>query len=149
MSQQHASLRYIAVYKFIKAAGLLIVALVAFRFVHTPWLDETADWVAHLPIAIGHGILIHWMDELLDVSPSKFTMIGIAASVYGVLFLTEGIGLWRGLRWAEYLTVFATASLIPFEAWEIFHRFGWIKVLALIVNVAIVIYLWRLVRRER
>jgi uncharacterized membrane protein (DUF2068 family) len=149
MSQQHASLRYIAVYKFIKAAGLLFVALVAFRFVQTPFLDNAAEWIRHQPIAIGHAVILRWVDDLLNLQPHNFEMIGVAASVYGALFLTEGIGLWRGLRWAEYLTVFATASLIPFEAWEIFHRFGWIKVLALILNVAIVIYLWRLVRRER
>lgn len=145
----HPALRYIAIYKFLKALGLLLLASAAFGFVHTPWLEQAADWVAHLPLQSGHGFLIHWMDELLGLGPRNFVLIGSAACVYAALFATEGWGLWRSKRWAEYLTVFATASLIPFEAWEIFHRFGWLKVLALVVNVAIVIYLWRIVRREK
>jgi uncharacterized membrane protein (DUF2068 family) len=145
----HATLRYIAVYKLLKAIGLMLVAAVAFGFVHTPWLERVAVWVAELPIRSGHGILIRWVNGLLDLSPSRFELIGIGACLYAGVFAVEGWGLWRGKRWAEYLTVFATASLIPFEAWEIYHRFGWLKVAALVLNVAIVVYLWRLVRRER
>jgi uncharacterized membrane protein (DUF2068 family) len=148
-SSNHAALRYIAVYKFLKAIGLFVVACVAFGFVHTPWLEAVGHWIEHLPLQSGHGILVRWIEELLGVGPRRFILIGTAASVYGALFATEGWGLWTGKRWAEYLTVFATASLIPFEAYEIFHRFGWLKVLALVVNVAIVMYLWRLVRREK
>ena len=143
----HPALRYIAVYKFLKALGLLLLATVAFGFVHTPWLEQAARWVAELPIRTGHDFLIHGMDQLLDLSPRKFQLIGIGACLYASLFTVEGWGLWRGKRWAEYLTVFATASLIPFEVWEIFHRFTWLKIAALVVNIAIVIYLWRIARR--
>lgn len=142
-----AALRAIAVYKFLKGLGLLLLAVVAFRLVHTPSLQRLADWIERLPIRSGHGIVIRWLNDLLGLTPHKFELIGIGAGVYAALFLVEGWGLWRRKRWAEYLTVVATASLIPFEVWEIFHRFTWLKVAALTVNVAIVIYLWRLVRR--
>jgi uncharacterized membrane protein (DUF2068 family) len=45
--------------------------------------------------------------------------------------------------------VIATASLIPLEAWEIARHFTWLKVGALVLNVAIVVYLIVLLRRER
>lgn len=147
--QTHAALRWIAVFKFAKALGLFVVAIVAFGLVHTPWLEQLAYWLMHLPLQAGHRFLVPWAEQLLDLSPKRFELIGGAALVYGSVFAVEGWGLWTGRRWAEYLTVFATASLIPFEAWEIWHHFGWLKVVALGVNVAIVIYLWRLVRRER
>jgi len=145
----HATLRWIAAFKFAKALGLLVVAVVAFGLVHTPWLDRLADWLMHLPLQSGRIFLTRWVEQLLDLSPHRFELIGGAALAYGSVFAVEGWGLWTGRRWAEYLTVFATASLIPFEAWEIWHRFGWLKVLALGINVVIVVYLWRLVRRER
>jgi uncharacterized membrane protein (DUF2068 family) len=145
--QTHAALRWIAVYKFAKALGLLIVAVVAFGLVHTPRLESLANWLLHLPLQAGHNILACWVEQLLDLSPRHFELIGGAALIYGSVFTVEGWGLWTGRRWAEYLTVFATASLIPFEAWEIWHHFGWLKVTALAVNVVIVVYLWRLVRR--
>jgi uncharacterized membrane protein (DUF2068 family) len=145
----HEALRVIAVYKFIKAAGLVLVALVAFGFLHTPWLDATADWIEHLPIATGHGYLVRWTEALTDFSARKFLVIGIAASAYATLFAVEGWGLWTGKRWAEYLTIVATASLIPLELWEMWRRPTTLKAIAVVVNVAIVVYLWRLVQRNR
>lgn len=145
--QKHAALRYIAVYKFLKALGLLLVAVVVFGFVHTPWLEAAAKWVEELPIRSGHGILIRWTEQLLGLSPQRFEIIGIGACIYATLFAVEGWGLWRGKRWAEYLTVFATASLIPFEVWELARHVTPLKIAAIAVNVAIVVYLWRVVRR--
>jgi uncharacterized membrane protein (DUF2068 family) len=143
----HPALRFIAVYKLSKALGLLLLATVAFGFVHTPWLEHAARWVEELPIRSGHAFVMHWMDQLLGLSPRKFQLIGTGACIYAALFVVEGLGLWRGKRWAEYLTVFATTSLIPFEVWEIFHHLTWLKIGALAVNIAIVIYLWRIARR--
>jgi uncharacterized membrane protein (DUF2068 family) len=141
------ALRAIAIYKFAKGVALLVLAVVAFHLVRTPSLDQFANWVEQLPLRGGHGIVLGWIDALLGLTPRKFELIGIGASIYAALFLVEGWGLWRRKRWAEYLTVFATASLIPFEAWEIHHHFTWLKVFALALNIAIVIYLWRIVRR--
>lgn len=146
IQQKHAALRYIAAYKFLKAVGLFLVAVVLLGFVHTPWLEAAATWVQDLPIRTGHSLLIHWMDELLGMNPRRFEVIGVGACVYATLFLVEGSGLWMGKRWAEYLTVFATASLIPFEVWELLHHVTPLKIGAIVLNVAIVIYLWRIVR---
>lgn len=146
-AHNEAALRIIAIYKFAKGFALLLVAVVAFRLIHTPSLEHLATWIEQLPIRSGHGIVIRWVNDLLGLTPRKFELIGIGASLYAALFLVEGWGLWQRKRWAEYLTVFATASLIPFEVWEIFHRFTWLKVAAFALNAAIVIYLWRLVRR--
>jgi uncharacterized membrane protein (DUF2068 family) len=65
------------------------------------------------------------------------------------LFAIEGWGLWREKRWAEYLTVIVTASLIPLEIWEIIRHLTWLKVAALALNIAIVLYLLHLLRRRR
>lgn len=147
IQQKHPALRYIAAYKFLKALGLFLVAIVVLGFVHTPWLEAAASWVQDLPLRTGHSLLMHWMAELLGMNPHRFEVIGIGASVYAILFLVEGGGLWFGKRWAEYLTVFATASLIPFEIWELVRHVTPLKIGAIVLNAAIVIYLWRIVRR--
>ena len=47
----------------------------------------------------------------------------IAVTVaYTLVVLVEGIGLWMRKTWAEWLTVIFTASLIPFELWELIKR---------------------------
>jgi len=52
-------------------------------------------------------------------SPHRIELLAAAVFAYAALFATEGVGLWLQKRWAEYLTVIATTSFIPFEIWEI------------------------------
>ena len=90
--QGHPALRYIAAYKFLKALGLLLVAVMAFGFVHTPWLESTANWIAELPLRAGHGVFIRWMNQLLDFGPHRFVAIGVGACIYATLFARGRLG---------------------------------------------------------
>ncbi len=47
-----------------------------------------------------------------------------------------------------WLVVVTTSALLPFEVYEIAHRVSFVRVFALVMNVAIVVYLARGVRRE-
>jgi len=60
---------------------------------------------------------------------------------YAALILTEGIGLAMRRKWAEYFTVFVTASLIPLEIYELVEKFSYIKIVVISINFAVVLYL--------
>jgi len=145
----HRALRLIAAYKAIKALALLVAAIAAFGLIGDGNLEALFAWVMQLPIHHGHDLLVGTIDKLFGLGPRKFLAIGVVLCIYAAVFLVEGWGLWRERRWAEYLTVIVTASLIPLEVWEIFHHLTWLKIFALIVNVAILLYLIALLRRER
>src|SRR5947209_2640994 len=53
----------------------------------------------------------------------------------------EAFGLWYQKRWAEYLTFVATTALLPLEAYELTRKLSPFKIVAIVVNVAIVVYL--------
>jgi uncharacterized membrane protein (DUF2068 family) len=58
--------------------------------------------------------------------------------------------LWMQKRWAEWLTVIVTASLIPLEVWELIFRPNVGKAAVLVANTAIVIYLaWHVRSRTK
>jgi uncharacterized membrane protein (DUF2068 family) len=57
------------------------------------------------------------------------------------VFAVEGVGLWLQRRWAEWLTVVVTASLIPLELWELVHKPSVGASLVLLANCLIVGYL--------
>ena len=61
--------------------------------------------------------------------------------VYGAIEGIEAVGLWYQRRWAEYLTFLVTASLLPFEVYEISSRATPFKIIAFLINVAVVVYL--------
>ncbi len=60
---------------------------------------------------------------------------------YSALLLIEGVGLCLRKRWAEFMTVGITASLLPFEIIELSHRMTPTAVIITLLNLAILWYL--------
>jgi len=82
--------------------------------------------------------------------PARLVELAVAAFAYAALFTTEGIGLLLGKQWAEWLTIVATTSFIPFEIVEVVHKVTVVRVSLLVANAAIVAYLiWRRVTLHR
>lgn len=90
----------------------------------------------------------HLIARLGALRRHEVRVFGVGALGYGVLELVEGVGLWLEQRWAEWLTVVATSLLIPLEVYELVRRPTMLKAIGIAVNVLIVIYLIRVVRRR-
>src|SRR5947199_597259 len=78
----------------------------------------------------------------------QLRIVGLLALGYGRLELVEGVGLWLDQLWAEYLTVIATSLFIPFELYELAIRPSLWKAGGILVNLLIVLYLARALRRR-
>ncbi|GGA23000.1 DUF2127 domain-containing protein [Dyella nitratireducens] len=137
-------LRVIAIYKAIKSVSLIFVAFVAFGLHKEQNFEHLVHALEHLSLQDSSGMRWRLVGLLQQWGPSKFMAAGIVALAYAAIFATEGTGLWLRKHWAEWFTVIATGSLIPVEAYEMFHKFSWLKLGALIGNIVIVIYLIRL-----
>lgn len=87
------------------------------------------------------GGLSKELHRLADLQRSTITVLAVTAVLYAVIEGVEAFGLWRERRWAEYLTVVATAGFLPFEVHELVDRVTVLRVSALVVNVAIFAYL--------
>ncbi len=88
----------------------------------------------------GRGIL-HDLDRLFAVPSGRLYLYGVAIAVYALVNGIEAIGLWRARRWAEYLTLVETAVFLPIEIHELFVRVSALKIITLLLNLAVVIYL--------
>ncbi|HEY3943511.1 MAG TPA: DUF2127 domain-containing protein [Acidimicrobiales bacterium] len=73
-------------------------------------------------------------------SPALHT-IALALIAYAALEAVEMVGLWLAKRWAEYLTFVATFVFIPFEIYELTKSVTTLKMLAFVINLAILVYL--------
>jgi len=149
-ARRHPTLAWIAAFKLVKASVLLLVAGFALRLRRPGELDGLVNWLTDVPLAASGWRpmlrLIHWVAQL---EPHNMALIVVAATCYATLYIVEGIGLWLQKRWAEYLTTIATASLIPFELWEIARGPSALKFGALALNIAIVAYLIHVLRADR
>jgi uncharacterized membrane protein (DUF2068 family) len=79
--------------------------------------------------------------HVLSSSSHTLTLIILGLGAYAALQLTEGVGLWLLKRWGEYVAVVGTSAFVPLEVYELSHHITWLKVAALVVNLAAVTYL--------
>ena len=88
--------------------------------------------------------------RLTRLPPKRIEQFAVGMFAYAALFIAEGVGLVMRRVWAEYLTIVATVSFIPFEIYEIVKRMTPVRVGILAINIAIVGYLvWRRVESRR
>jgi uncharacterized membrane protein (DUF2068 family) len=133
--------RLIALFKLLKAALLIGVGIGALTMFHKDVTSVLQHWVSLLGLDPDNRYIDLALQKAAKLSPNKIKGLGIGSFLYAGLFLIEGVGLWLMRRWAEWLTVIITGSLVPIEVYEIYHRPTPIKILVLIINLAIVGYL--------
>jgi uncharacterized membrane protein (DUF2068 family) len=119
----------------------------AFELMNPEAALRVRRWLTALPLLERHRALEHAAERMTSASHHRLELVASVALAYAVLFTVEGSGLWLQKVWAEYLTILATTSFVPFEIYELWRRFTPLRLGALVVNVAIVVYL--VVRRLR
>lgn len=142
-------LRLIAIDRGIHALlfALIAVGLIVLRYKLPGLQAEAQDVLNSLGGGLvrsgnpGRDFLVHLLERVLRLSNRNLRTVVLIALGYMVIEGVEAFGLWWQYRWAEYLTVVATAGFIPFEVEEILKRVTVIRVGALLVNLAIVVYL--------
>jgi uncharacterized membrane protein (DUF2068 family) len=142
-----ATLLLIALFKLIKGILLLAVGIGALKLLHRDIAQTVAHWVDILRVDPDNRIIHRLLVRVLSVTPVQLRATSAGTFVYAGLLLTEGLGLLFRKRWAEYFTIITTAGLIPLEVYELTRRVSTAKIAVLIINVAIVAYLVRRVRK--
>jgi uncharacterized membrane protein (DUF2068 family) len=140
----------IGVFKLIKAVLLIAVGIVGLADIPSDLAHRLRHAIAWMGISPGHHTLSNLLGKLGSFNGGTARKLAVASLCYAAVFLVEGLGLLSKRRWAEWLTVGVTASFIPIEIYESVKHFGPGKIVALMLNVAILIYLvWRRVEAAR
>lgn len=138
----------IAAFKFLKAATLVAAGLGGFGLLDPRFAQLTEVWLERL--ALGHGprlavtVAGRVLPALVSAEPRRIIALSVGAILYAAVFTVEGVGLARGRRWAEYLTIGVTISFLPFEVVALVHRVSAPRAATLALNIVVVAYLiWR------
>ncbi len=142
------SLRLIAAFKFVQTLLLTGVALATLNLLRPEVAADVQEWVGDMPLDTQQDLVRRAVSWMLNLHRGHAETLAVGSLVYALLFAVEGIGLWRGLRWAEWLTVIATASFVPIEIYEVVHRPAFIKALVIVVNLLVVGFLVRNLRQR-
>jgi len=130
------------------AFGLLAVALIVLDLKLggvQHWAQDLRDRLSTAVTESGRqpsrGVLVDSLDRVLKINKHGFPVLIGTAIAYCVVEGVEAVGLWLEKRWAEYLTAVATAGFLPFEIHELTKRMTAFRVGALVVNIAVLVYL--------
>jgi uncharacterized membrane protein (DUF2068 family) len=145
---RHRMLTLIALFKFAKATLLTAAGLGAFELLNPEAAEHARHWVTAVAWRVDRRHAAAIEASLSRLTHSRLEVFGLIAFCWAALFVVEGIGLWKVKRWAEYLTLIATASFLPLEGYELIRHVTWPRVLALGANLVVVGYLLWLKRKR-
>ena len=153
MEQQATSARHdrllpwIAAERAFRSVVLLSVGIALVSHPHANWAAHITSAAARLGLNPNDNWIRRIVEKVSKISAQQDTVFGVVAIAYGVLEGVEAYGLFRRRRWGEWLTLVATSLLLVPEVWELTKSTTPLKIGALLVNLLVVAYLLRRLRR--
>lgn len=144
-------LKIIAIFKIGKGALLLALgfSLIVLNS-RTHWMDAISDW-ADDELLVVHSKTLHYLLNQLQnaLTAGHLRATGLVALFYSAVLFTEGTGVYLQKRWGEFLMIFATSALIPFEGHHLWARPSLGATVVLVVNCFIVWFLYLVLKRDK
>ena len=136
----------IGVVKLLKAGFLIALAFAALGMLHKDLTVECYRLANYLHVDPENAFMDRVIQKVGGYNDTTLKHVSEFIFAYAVIYLIEGIGLLRRKRWAEWMTTVVTASFIPIEFWHWSHNPTWGKAIVILINVAILIYLIRVLK---
>ena len=146
-------LRILAIERWIRALVLGLLAAAVFEFESTQtsvqaWFEREIPRLEpaarQFNINLDKSGLVHELRKLLNSGPVTLHFVEAFLIAYALLQVAEGVGLWSLKRWGEYVAAVGTSLFLPLEIYELTKHITWLKVVAFVINVLLVVYLvWR------
>jgi uncharacterized membrane protein (DUF2068 family) len=131
----------IAIFKLFKATLLLAVGIGGLSLLHKDVASALMNFLTTLHVDYNNRYIHGLIMKIGLASDHQLEAISAGSFFYAALMGTEGTGLLLRKQWAEYLTIIATASFIPLEVYEIARRVRVGRIIILVINIAMVVYL--------
>jgi uncharacterized membrane protein (DUF2068 family) len=104
-------------------------------------LPELRAFLRQLGFNVNHSKLLGLIQHAFKLTPHTLALLALAAGAYAVIEVIEAVGLWLLKRWGEYFAMIATSVGIPYEIYDLTAKVTVLRVVAFVINVALVVYL--------
>jgi uncharacterized membrane protein (DUF2068 family) len=146
-------LRILAVERWIRGLVLALLAAAVFTFESTQtsvqaWFERELPRFEPLAKSFNYDLdkspTVRHLRSILDSGHGTLHLVEAFLIGYALLQVAEGIGLWSLKRWGEYVAAIGTSIFLPLEVYELTKDVTPVKIGALVINLALVVYLvWR------
>ncbi|MEO6003798.1 MAG: DUF2127 domain-containing protein [Opitutus sp.] len=133
--------RAIAIFEAAKGLIVLLAGLGLLSMIH-----RDVEAIAERLVRQSHLNPASHYPQIFVTAASRVTdthlwLLAGAAALYAAVRGIEAYGLWFERRWAEWFALVAGGLFIPVEIYELIHHATKMKLLVLITNTAIVVYM--------
>jgi uncharacterized membrane protein (DUF2068 family) len=135
----------IAAFKLAQALLFVAAGLVSRHMIGKDLSEIILRFAHHLHFGPESRFIDFVLDRVSFVNDRLLRRFSIALFAYAALGITEGTGLYLEKAWGEYTTLIITASFLPWEVIEIFRRITPVRAGLLAINIAVLIYLIKVV----
>ncbi|MFG2479310.1 DUF2127 domain-containing protein [Streptomyces fagopyri] len=143
-------LRFLAVERAVRGVFIVLVAAAVWRFSNSQdsvrrlfdeYLNVLRPVFRHFHYDLDHSPVVGTIQKSFGYKHSTLLLVAALLLAYALIELVEAGGLWYAKRWAEYLTVVATAAFLPLEIYELTEHVSWLKIATLVLNILAVLYI--------
>lgn len=148
-SRLSQALRSIALYEAGKGALILLTGLGLLSLLHRDVEHFAEQLLRHLHLNPASHYPHIFLDAANHLTEPRILLLAVGAAAYSAVRFVEAYGLWRGRQWAEWFAALSGGIYIPFEIRELQVRMTVLSLGALVVNMAIVLFmLYCMIRRR-
>jgi uncharacterized membrane protein (DUF2068 family) len=133
--------RTVATIEFTKGVIVVLAGLGLFSMRHRDIWGVAESFLEFFHANPYHHYVGVFIDLVSKISDVRLWKIAVVASLYTSVRFVEAFGLWYALPWAEWMAAISGAIYIPFEIADLMHRPTWFRLLVLLVNAVIVLYM--------
>jgi len=142
-------LRAVAVFEAAKGTVVLLAGFGLLSLMDRDLETFVEQLVAHLHLNPAKGYPRIFLDAAANITNTRLLWLAAFALLYAAIRWVEAYGLWLEKRWAEWLAVLSGAIYVPAELYELARGANALKFLLLGINICIVAYMIRALRRTR
>lgn len=136
----------IGAFKLLQALLFIFLGVGALRLLHKDLMDVAEHFILAMRFnPEGHFVAL-FLEKVALIDPHRLRQISAVVFAIAGLDIIEGTGLVLERVWAEYVTLVLTASFLPWEFFEVLRHATWIRLVLLVINLAVVVYLLYYVR---
>lgn len=145
-------LRTVAAVEAIKGIAVVVLCILLISLLHRNLdsvVDQLTNWLRLNP----DSRVADWFYDLADRTTGRGIWTAVSVGfLYSAGRFVEAYGLWNQRQWAEWFAVISGAVYVPLEVLALITHPQWTRVVVLLGNILVVLYILRILlenRRER
>ncbi len=133
--------RTVATIEFTKGVIVVLAGLGLLSIRHRSIWGVAESFLEFFHISPYHHYVGIFIDLVSKISDVRLWKLAVAAGIYAILRFIEAFGLWYALPWAEWMAAITGGIYIPFELADLFRRVTSFRLLVIVINTIIVLYM--------